>query len=77
MYLLKAILISIRLSLLNLRLHHSLHVQPLEQLVLKRHVILRLKANTRAEDVNQARALLSQRIDNRRTSRRKRSLQYH
>jgi hypothetical protein len=47
----------------------------LEQLVLKRHIVLRLKTNASTEDVSQARTLLRKRIDNRRTRRRKRSLE--
>jgi hypothetical protein len=47
----------------------------LEQLVLKRHIVLRLKTHASTEDVGQARTLLRKRIDNRRTRRRERSLE--
>jgi hypothetical protein len=51
----------------------SLH---LEQLVLKRHVILRLQTDTSPQHVHQAAPLLAQRINNRRSSRRQRSLEH-
>lgn len=48
----------------------------LEQLVLKRHVRLRLQAHTGAEDVRQRSTLLGKCIDNGRTRWRERSLEH-
>jgi hypothetical protein len=49
-------------------------VSHLEQLVLKSHVILRLKANTGTEDVGESRTLLGESVDDRSTCRGERSL---